>query len=128
MATVNFNQGENVKLMLQVKDNGANVDVSSAPKIKCVLKTNDGTIVKKYSNTAETDYGVLMVDSVNNYQINVFVEREESLLFPVGLLRATLIIAFIDVSFPNGERVKEYPFTIGWVYLGQAKDENMSIP
>ena len=126
MATYNFKQGEDVKIPLEVKDNGVSVDVSASPKIKCVLKSN-GTVVKKYSLTAETDYGVLEVDATDNWKVNLLIERSESVVFPQGMLKAFLSVAFVDVSFPDGIRVKEYPFTIGVVLKGETTEEDMTV-
>lgn len=127
MATYSFKQGEDIKIPLEVKDNGVSVDVSASPKIKCVLKTNNGTLVKKYSLTAETDYGVLEVDATDNWTVNLFIERSESVAFPLGILKAYLSVAFVDAGFPDGIRVKEYPFTVGMVFKGETTEEDMTI-
>lgn len=126
MATYNFKQGEDIKITFEVKENGNNIDVSASPKIKCVLKSNS-TIVKKYSLTQETDYGKLEIDGTDNWKVNLFVERSESALFPIGLIKAYLTVAFVDAEFADGIRVKEYPFTVGMVQKGETLEEDMSI-
>lgn len=127
MANVNFRQGEDVKLLLQIKKDGVTIDVSSAPKIKCHLMKPDNTLVWKYSLLEETDYGKLEVDSINNYQVNVLVERSESKNFPVGLLKAVVAVSFIDTDFPDGIRVQEYSFTPAYVLKGNLLDEDMDV-
>ena len=122
MADFSIKQGEDKKVMLTVTQGGSNIDVSTAPKIMAKLLIG-GVFAKNYSLTPEADYGTLEVDGTNNYQVNLFIERADSKLFPVGIMTVALVVEFTDTSFPvTGTRTQEWAYTIGRVSVGQGID------
>ncbi len=124
MADNSIKQGEDKKIPLVIKKAGVNVDISDAVDIKAKLLIG-GKFVKNYSLTPETDHGTLELDGVNNYQVNLFLERADTISFPLGKMTLALVIAFEDTDFPNGERNEEFPFNLGIVRVGNGADLNI---
>lgn len=121
MADYSFKQGEDKKILLVVSKDGTHLDISAATKIMAKMLIND-VFAKNYSLTPEADYGTLEVDGTNNFQVNLFVERSDSKIFPVGVISIALDIEFIDTTFPAGTRTEEYSFRVGRVLVGQGMD------
>ena len=119
---VTFKQGEDKEIKVAVVENGLAVPLTGCINIKGILKVNN-VIQKKYALVPETDFGSLVVDGVNTNQANIFVERAESVNFPVGAITIILLAAFPDVSFPDGERVEEFKFAVGRVTPGEGINE-----
>lgn len=122
MADIQFKQGEDIVIPVSVIKSGSPVDLSDCENVKAILKVN-GIEQKKYSVVAESNYGVIVIDSVNTNKAKIIVEREESKSFPVGAISIILLAAFTDVTFADSVRVEEYKFNIGRVITGEAAAE-----
>jgi len=121
MAILIFKQGEDIKLSVEVTETPA-IDFNTATAIKAILKVG-GVEQKKYSLSPITPYATLEVDGVADNKVNIFVEREDSSLFPTGVVTIDLVAAFPDITFPDGNKVREFNFTVAKVQTGSAKDE-----
>ncbi len=121
MADFSFKQGEDKKVIVEIIKNGANVDVSAAPKIQAKLYVGT-TEQKRYSLTPEADYGTLEVDGTDNWKVNIFLERADTKLWPVGIISIAVVVEFTDVTFPEGTRSEEYQFKVGRVLEGKGTD------
>lgn len=121
MADYSFKQGEDKKVSVIIVKSGTQEDVSGCPKI--MAKVCIGTVeVKGYSLTPEADFGTLEVDGTNNYQINLFFEREDTKLWPTGVITVAVVVQFTDMTFPEGTRSEEYTFKVGRVLQGLGID------
>ena len=125
MALTKFRQGDDVKVRVQIIENPV-IDFSTATDIRVVLITNtDKKIQWRYSLDAQPDHGTLEVDGTNKDTINVFVEREQSINFAIGILRAEVMANFTDSDFPDGSRTKTWNQMTAKVSEGQALDEEV---
>jgi hypothetical protein len=116
MATT-FKQGEDKKISVQVIENGLPTNLSPCTNIKVQLHVNN-ILQAKYSLIPETDHGLLEVDTLNNNQVNIYVERNESKNFPVGACTVCMLCAFPNPSFSDGIEVREFTFQVGRVAPG----------
>lgn len=124
MAIVNFKQGEDKVISVEVIKNNVAVDITTCVNIKAILK-NGSTELSKYALVAETGYGTLEVPGTPNNQVDVIVEREQSKNFPTGKLTMILLCAFNDNTFEDNERVEEYKFTVGSILPGEGAQEQI---
>lgn len=122
MTPINFKQGEDVKITIEVTETPA-ISFATATSIKALLKVN-GIEQKKYSLNTTTNYGILEVDTVPS-KINIFVDRTESATFPVGNVTIDIVAEVPNLDFPDGNQVREWNFNAGRVTVGSAKDEIM---
>lgn len=117
-----FKQGEDKKISLEVLNTaGAQVDMSVALKIKANFRVG-GTVQKIFSITPASNEGTMEVDGVNNYQLNLFVERIDSINFPTGVITIDVIATFTDAEFPDNDRAEEFNFSVGSVKEGKTTD------
>ena len=116
-----FKQGEDKTIVLEVLLAGAQVDVSTATKIKGNFNIN-GETAKIYALAPSANEGVIELEGVDNWKLNLFVERIDSKLFDVGVITIVLVIEFTDATYPDGNEVTEYEFSVGSVQEGKAKD------
>lgn len=120
---VNFKQGEDVKITVSVTETPA-INFSLATSIKAILKVNN-IEQKRYSLNTITNYGDLAVNPTNNNEIDIFVERAESQNFPTGSVTIDLVAALPNITFPDGNQIREWNFNVGRCTVGAAKDETM---
>jgi len=126
MALTAFRQGES-RILQAVVNVSPTIDFSTALDIRaslCIAGTED---VKKYALTpvnAGTEYGTLEVDTVTT-TINIFVERQDSVSFPVGTVQVVILASFTNVLFPSNIEVKEFILNIGNVQVGKALTEDI---
>lgn len=128
-AQINFQQGEDVIIELEIQESGAPVDITDATTIRAQLFVTKNNIKNKmfsYSLNTKTGYGTCKKKSgVGNENIlQIIVKREESVSFDEGILSfAVVVTSAADSDFPNGIS-KEYNFNnVGAVLKGDAKDE-----
>lgn len=119
---VQFKQGEDVKISVNVIEGGTPTDLSVCTNIKAVLSVNN-VRQSKYALVPETDYGKLEVDNNEDNQVNVYVERSDSKNFPVGAVTIVLLCSFPNVDFEDGVEVREFKFNVGRVSFGEGIDE-----
>lgn len=117
-----FQQGESVKISVNVVDAGVAKDLTNCVSIKAILNVNN-IQQKRYSLVPETDHGTLEVDADIENQVNIYVQRGESRMFPVGAITIILLCAFPDPNFEDGIEVQEYKFNVGRVSLGEGINE-----
>jgi hypothetical protein len=126
---IRLKQGEDLLIEVIVLDNNNNkVDLSTATKIRGSISIKNLVIKKYYESNLESaisGYGTMEIDSVNNYQLNIAVTREQSSLFPIGTMEFTVLIDFPDLTLTN-KRV-EYTCTLGIVEKGILKSEDLTI-
>lgn len=120
-----FKQGEDLVVSIPVIDNNnIKIDLTPATKIRVALVIK-GLVVKKYLNsTLEptiAGYGDLSINGVNNYQIDLLIVRDDSASFPLGEIKAEILVEFPDATLTN--KRAEYSYTIGEVLKGELKDE-----
>lgn len=121
----NFKQGEDKKLVLKVVQNPV-VNFSTATDIRVILGVGKVMEAKKYAldpASAGSEYGTLEVDGVATDTINVFIEREHSITFPVGTISATILAKYPNVEFPDGHEVKSYQLSSSRVLEGKGLNE-----
>lgn len=116
-----FKQGDDSKIIIPIVETPA-IDFNTAEDIKVILFI-DTVEQKKYSLGQQTGYGVVEIDSVNANQLNVFVERDHSVNFAVGAVRAYILAKFQNAEFPDGNQVKSWELIVGRVMAGMALDE-----
>jgi len=122
-------QGEDKVLNILVTDsNGVAVNCDFATSIRCGLIVKN-VILKKYLDPVKEDmidgYGEILLDSLKTNQLNIFLDREDSKLFPVGYLYASLLITFEDIDLTY--KTTEYTYLVGLIEKGVMKDENIVI-
>ena len=122
MADYSFKQGEDKKISVSIVKNGSSVALNDCTNIKAILKVNN-VEQKKYSVTHESGYGTLKVDTTNTNQLHIFVEREDSKTFPVGVVTLIVLPAFTDTEFDDGLRVEEFKFNVGRIMPGEGITE-----
>jgi hypothetical protein len=123
MATT-FKQGEDKKITVQVIENGLPTNLNPCTNIKAQLYVNN-ILQAKYSLIPETDHGLLIVDTTNSNQANIYVERNESKNFPVGACSVCLLCAFPNTEFSDGIEVREFTFQVGRVAPGCSINVNI---
>ena len=121
MASYILKQGDSLKVEQAILETPA-IDFTTATSLVCILFVGE-TEQKRYSLATKTNYGVLEVDNISTNQINLFIEREESALFTVGVLSGYLIAEFPNLDFPSSVENKSYTFNIGRVMAGKGLDE-----
>lgn len=122
MADYSFKQGEDKKITVSVMKNGSPIELDQCPNVKAILKVNN-VEQKKYSVTKESGFGTLKVDSSTKNLLHIFVEREDSKNFPVGMVTVIVLPAFTDAEFDDGIRVEEHKFNVGRVNPGEGYAE-----
>ena len=120
MAIYIFKQGDTQKVEKQVIEVPA-LDFSDATDIFCILSIGS-TIQKRYSLNTRDNYGKLEVDNLINDQVNIFIDRNESINFGIGTLKGYLIVEWADAEFPSGKKTRSFDFTIGKVIVGEGLD------
>lgn len=109
MTPIVFKQGEDKKVSVIVTDTPT-VDFTTAIKIVAAIIDSNGNELKRYDNLGTTGYGVLEVDGTDTNQINIFVERADSVDFPVGVSKVYLSAELPDVAFPDEGATKSWEF------------------
>lgn len=117
-----FQQGEDVKISVNVIEGGAPVDLSVCTNVKALVQVNN-VLQKRYAQIPETDHGKAEVDGTTNNQVNIYVERDDSKNFPVGAVSVVLLCAFPNPEFTDGIEVLEYKFNVGRCSLGEGVNE-----
>jgi hypothetical protein len=115
-----FKQGDSCKIERMITES-VSVDFSSATDIFCILSIA-GVVTQRYSLNTLDNYGKLEVDGVNKNQVNLFVDRSESINFGIGTLTGYLIAEFTDADFPSGKSTKSWKFSLGKVLEGEGLD------
>jgi hypothetical protein len=120
---IQFRQGDDAIVPIVVTQTPS-IDFTEAEDI-IVSLYNGSDIQKKYSLNTKTDYGVVEVDGTDKNQLNVFVEREHSIDFSIGTLKAYVLAVFINAEFPDGKETKSWEITCARVTTGKALDEEL---
>lgn len=117
-----FQQGEDVKISVNVIEGGSATDLSVCTNVKALVMVNN-VLQKRYAQIPETDHGKAEVDAGTNNQVNIYVERDDSKNFPVGAVSVVLLCAFPNVEFTDGIEVREFKFNVGRCSLGEGINE-----
>lgn len=125
MSLIKFAQGDDKKLDLLIIKNGLPVDIQNNVSVKAELYVN-GVSQKVYSSAPSTNEGLLEVPVTPVNQVSIFVERAESINFPVGSAFVNILVAFSDASFPDGNRVEAFP--VQGIYVSKGQSLNIDIP
>lgn len=125
MATYIIKQGEDKKIVISVKDSsGAPINVTTASEIRAVIFVGN-TKLESYS-LSDPDYGkVELTPEGPTNEVNIFVDRGHTRLWPTGALRVALIVSLPDADFPDATKDSEYDFLVGRVVEGLGKDESL---
>lgn len=111
-------QGEDFVLEINVLDDENRlVDLSNVTTLRVGLSVRN-SLVKKYSDVELTGYGYCEIDPYEASKINVFITRDESSLFPIGDLYATVLLEIPGIPLTN-----EYTYLVGLIERGILKDE-----
>jgi len=127
MAIVNFKQGEDVKILLEIFDAGSAVDVSAATNIKALLKIGD-SLQSKFAFVTETGFGVLkkVAGVGNEHKIELIVERAASVSFVTGSYKVIVLVPEADSDFGDSIKVREYEFpSNGIILIGEGTLETI---
>lgn len=125
MATIKLKQGDDKKVTLQIVKNGNPVSLANTVSVKAVLYV--GSMQQKiYSDAPSNNEGVLEVAVTPTNELSFFVERADSVNFPIGSGFIEVLVAFDDTQFPDGNRVET--FTIQGVYVQKGNATNIDIP
>lgn len=136
MANINFKQGEDAIISIDVIKDAVTVDISGVTSLKAILKVN-GIDQRVYSLNAGNDsngipYGKLLLDGglnppgTSDSTFHLIVDREDSITFPVGVITVIALVGFTDDNFNDGERTEEFKFSVGRVQAGEGT--NISMP
>lgn len=125
MPTIKFAQGDDKKLELLIVKNGLPVDIQDNISVKAELFVNDVS-QKIYSSAPSTNEGTLEVPVTPVNKINIFIERADSVNFPVGSGYVNILVAFDDATFPDGNRVES--FKIYGIVIQKGVSLNIDIP
>lgn len=117
-------QGEDSVVSLQIFDrSGVAINLSAMPGIKAFIKVNDIEQPKRYSLTPATGEGELDVNGTVTNQVDIILERTETAAYPIGIMKAVVLVSKTDSTFSDGNKVSEYSGKIGAVQLGEGKSE-----
>jgi len=127
MAIVNFKQGEDVKIELEIFDAGSAVDISAATNIKALLKIGS-SLQSKFAFVTETGFGVLnkVTGAGNEHKIELIVERAASVSFVTGSYKVIVLADFADTDFGDNIQVREFEFPAnGTILIGEGTGETI---
>jgi len=117
-------QGEDfVAEVVALDDDNKKVVLTTATKLRARLTVRSQVLMNYLDETIETPivgYGHCEIDSLVNTQLNIFITREQSALFPVGDIFCNILLEFPDTLLTS-KRV-EYTYHIGSVEVGLMKD------
>ncbi len=125
MAVQKFAQGDDKKIELLIIKNGVAVDIQDNVSVKAELFVNNQS-QKVYASAPSTNEGTLNVPASPTNKVEVFVERDDSVNFPVGSGFFNVLVAFDDVAFPDGNRVES--FKIYGIVVQQGVSLTLDIP
>lgn len=121
-------QGEDIVIEIPVLDeSNAKVVLTTATKIRVAVLVKGLEVYKYMDTTLETaisGYGVLTKNGTITNQIDISLVRVQSQAFPIGELKATVLIEFPDATLTN-KRV-EYTYEIGSITKGTLKSEDLT--
>jgi len=123
MPVYTLQQGESRKVELVVlsDDNQSPVDLTLATKVHVLLYVGVEKVAQ-YSDLGESGYGICEKDATVTNKVNVFLERSQTQLYPVGPLSAIVLVEFDDPDFIEG-KTDEYKVIVGTVRIGVGKDD-----
>ena len=106
MGVTRIIQGDDKKIELTYKIGAVAQNISTCSNIKAELIIG-GQSQKVYALTpSNSNEGTLELKTNGNDGIfNIFIEREESLLFAIGNGFFNVLFNFPDVTFPDGTRI-----------------------
>lgn len=118
-------QGEDlIAEIIVIDEDNKKVNLTNATKMRIGLYVR-GTNVFKYVDEVNElpiiGYGHCEINSINNYQIDVFITREQSASFPIGDVIATVLLEFPDIQLTD--KRLEYSYSIGSIEKGLMKLE-----
>lgn len=122
MAEILIRQGEDLKVKVDLLDGTTPVSLVPAEINNIVSVMYVGTTeVAKYSLNPLSGHETLDYHPSQSNSIELFVKRSQSKTFPIGAIKVSTVVKFIDADFPEG-RHEEYVSMLGRCIAGSAKD------
>jgi len=127
MSVLNFKQGEDAKITLEVFLAGTAVDVSAATNMKALLKIGT-SVQQRFAFITEAGFGVLkkVTGAGNEHKIELIVERASNIAYVTGTYKVILLVDEVDADFGDSVKVTEYEFpSNGIILIGEGIGETV---